>query len=263
MCAQMTHLSALYRPKHPHISPPFLSRPCLQQAVRQNTFAKSISNANYGPWEPDIAGRHVLILRNYAVTLQLEKYTHHRAWEKMLSGVKDIIAAYRHGCNERNCAYSNNRRHPISTPTTNTNIKTYEPAMLTDVASSFSQGPSRNATKQLRSLEQRATPQLPENHSDSQYTRSICYQVPIVIATVYHCIARPSNCALSNDERHAATSASPMTVTHLPIYKSGKLSNAASSLSHRPSRSATKQLRPLEQRATPRLPERSHDIYFA
>ena len=48
-----------------------------------------------------------------------------------------------------------------------------------------------------------------------------------------------------------------------PIYKSVKLSNVASSLSHRPSRSTTKQLRPLEQRATPRLPERSHNIYFA
>ena len=181
----------------------------------------------------------------------------------MLSGVKDIIAAYRHGCNEHNFAYSNNRRHPISTPTTNTYIKTYEPAMLTDVASSLSQGPSRNATKQMRSLEQRATPHLQEIHSSySQHTRSLCYQMPIVVATVYHRIARPSNCALSNDERHAATSASPMTVTHPPMYKSGKLSNAASSLSHRSSRSATKQLRPLEQRATPRLSERSHDLYF-
>ena len=180
----------------------------------------------------------------------------------MLSGVKDIIAAYRHGCNEHNCAYSNNRRHPISTPTTNTYIKTYEPAMLTHVASSLSQSPSRNATKQMRSLEQRATPQLQEIHSYSQHTRSLSYQVPIVVATVYHRIARPSNCALSNDERHAATPASPMNVTHPPIYKSRKLSNAASSLSHRPSRSVTKQLRPLEQRATPRLSERSHDIYF-
>ena len=181
----------------------------------------------------------------------------------MLSGVKYIFAAYRHDCNERNCAYSNNRRHPISTPITNTYIKTYEPAMLTDVASSLSQGPSRDATKLLRPLEQRATPQLQEKHSDSQHTRSICYQVPIVIATVYNRIARPSNCALLNDERHAATSASPITVTHLPIYKRGKLSNAASSLSHRPSRSVTKQLRPLKQRATQRLPERSRDIYFA
>ena len=132
--------------------------------------------------------------------------------------------------------------------------------MLTDVASSLSQGPSRNATKKLRSLEQRATSQLKEKYPYSQHTRSICYQVPIIIVTVYHRIARPSNCALSNDERHAATSASPMTVTRPPIYKSGKLSNVASPLSHCPSRSATKQLCPLKLRATPRLPEHFHDI---
>ena len=138
----------------------------------------------------------------------------------MLSGGEDTIAAYRHSSNERNCAYSNNRRRTISTPkrtsTANTYIKTYEPAMLTDGASSLSQGPSRNATKQLRSLEKRATSQLQKKHSYSQHTRSICYQVPIIIVTVYHRIARPSNCALSNDERHAATSASPMTVAHPP-----------------------------------------------
>ena len=184
----------------------------------------------------------------------------------MISGGKDIIAAYRHSSNERNCAYSNNRRRTISTPTrtptANTYIKTYEPAMLTDVAS-LSQGLSRNSTTQLRSLERRATPQLQEKHSNSQHTRSICYQVPIIIVTVYHRIARPSRCALSNGERHAATSASPMTVTHPPIYESGKLSNVASSLSHRPSRSATKQLCPFKLRATPRLPESSHNIYFA
>ena len=185
----------------------------------------------------------------------------------MLSGGKDIIAAYRHSSNERNCAYPNNRRRtirtPKRTPTANTHIKPYEPAMLTDVASSLSQGPSRNATKQLRSLEQRATSQLQEKCSYSQHTRSKCCQMPIIIVTVYHHIARPSNCALSNDERHATTSAFPMTVTHPPIFRNGKLSNVASSLSHRPSRSAIKHLRPFKLRATPRLPERSHKIYFA
>ena len=168
----------------------------------------------------------------------------------MPPGVKVIIAAYRHGSNERKCTYSNNRRRPIGTPkltlTTDTYIKTYEPAMLTDVASSLSQRLSWNATKQLRTLEQRPTPQLYEKHSDSQHTRSMSYQVPIIIVTVYHRIARRSNFALSNDERHAAISASPVTATNPPIYKRGKLSNVASSLSQRPSRSATKQLRPLE-----------------
>ena len=139
----------------------------------------------------------------------------------------------------------------IVTVVRNVTVPTRTTDMLTGVASSLSQGPLWNATKTLSSLEQRATPQLQEKHFYSQHTRSICYQVPIIIVTVYRLIARPSNCALSNDERHAATSASPMTVTHPPIYKSGKLSNVASSLSHRPSRSVTKQLCPLKLQATP------------
>ena len=61
------------------------------------------------------------------------------------------------------------------------------------------QRPSRNATKQLRPLEQRATSQLQETHSHSQHTRPVCYQVTVVIVTVYHRIARRINCALSND----------------------------------------------------------------
>ena len=77
---------------------------------------------------------------------------------KMLPGVNVVIAAYRHGSNGRNCAYSNNSRHhnstPKRTPVTNTYIKTYEHVvMLLDVASSLSRRPSRNATKQLRALE--------------------------------------------------------------------------------------------------------------
>ena len=75
-------------------------------------------------------------------------------------------------------------------PITNTYIKTYEHVMLSDAASSLSQCPSWNATKQLQ-----------ETHSHSQHTRSICYQVLIIIVTVYHRIARRSNCALSNNDR--------------------------------------------------------------
>ena len=190
---------------------------------------------------PLVLGRRFIYL--------FEKNTPNNAHEKkMRPSVKVIIAEYRHGSNERNCAYSNNRRRTISnlerTPTTNSCIKTYEPAMLTDVASPLSQRPSRNAIKQLRTLEQRSTPQLQEKHS---HTRSICYHVPIIIVTVYHRVARRSNYALSNNERHGATSASPMTVTRLPIYKSGKLSNVASSLSQRTSRSANNQLHSLER----------------
>ena len=113
---------------------------------------------------------------------------------KMLPGVNVVIAAYRHRSNERDCTYSNNNRHHNSTPkrtlVTNTYIKRYEHVMLSNVASSLSQCPLRNATKQLRSLEQRATPQLQETHSHSQHTRPISYQMIVVIATVYHRIAR-------------------------------------------------------------------------
>ena len=58
---------------HPYYYFISLSRPSLQQAVRQNTFANSISNTNYSPWEQDIVGRHAIILCNYAVTPQLEQ----------------------------------------------------------------------------------------------------------------------------------------------------------------------------------------------
>ena len=144
---------------------------------------------------------------------------------KMLPGVNGIIAAYCHGSNQRNCAYSNNSQHynspPKRTPVTDTYIKTYEHVMISDVVSSLSQRLSWNATKQLHPLEQRVTPQLQETHSHSQHTRPMCYHVTIIIVTVYHRIAQRSNCAHSNDKWHAATSASPMTVTHPPIYKSG------------------------------------------
>ena len=113
---------------------------------------------------------------------------------KMLPGVNVIIAAYRHRSNERDCTYSNNNRHHNNTPkrtlVTNTYIKRYEHVMLSNAASSLSQCPLRNATKQLRSLEQRATPQLQETHSHSQHKRPISYQMTVVIATVYHRIAR-------------------------------------------------------------------------
>ena len=99
-----------------------------------------------------------------------------RMRKKLPPSVKVIIAEYRHGSNERNIAYSNNRRRTISnlerTPTTTSCIKTYEPAMLTDVASPLSQRPSRNAIKQLRTLEQRSTPQLQEKHPHSDFLPS-------------------------------------------------------------------------------------------
>ena len=125
--------------------------------------------------------------------------------------------------------------------------------MLSDVASSLSQRPSRIATKQLRALEQQATPRLPET---LPCIYSLAHAIGMLPRTYHHYHStrrgtRPSNYALSNDERPAGALTSPMTRIHLPIYIGGKLSNVASSLSQRPSRIATEQLRTLEQRAAP------------
>ena len=183
---------------------------------------------------------------------------------KVLPGVNVIIAAYRHSSNERNCAYSNDSRHhnstPKRTPATNTYIKMYEHVMLSDVASSMSQRPSRIATKQLRALEQRATPQLQGTHSHSQHMRPI--------GDRHHCHSISSRsatnqlCSLER-ERHAATSASPMTVTRPPIYKSGSCRMSCRHCHSARREARPSKLRPLEPRATPRLPERSHIIYSA
>ena len=93
--------------------------------------------------------------------------------------------------------------------------------MLLDAALSLSQRPSRNASKQLRSLERRATPQLQETHSHSQPTRPICYQVTIIIVAVYHRISATSQLRSLERQRHAAASAPYMTVTPPPIHESG------------------------------------------
>ena len=148
----MGHPSALHRPEYPHISPTFLSCPCLQQAVRQKTHST----------------------RGYQM---LNMHTSSRM-KKMLPGVHVIIAAHRHGSNKRNCAYSNNSRHhnstPKRTPVTNAYIKMYEHVMLSAVASSLSQRPSRNATEQLRSLAQRAAPRLPKTFLCEHLFLSAC-----------------------------------------------------------------------------------------
>ena len=187
---------------------------------------------------------------------------------KILPGVNVVIAAYRHGSNERNWAYSNNRRHhtstPQRTPVTNTYIKTYEHVILSNVASSLSQRPLRNATKQLRSLEQRATPQLTARNTFTLTAhetdtlpcdRRYCHSISSHSATnQLHFLER---------QRHASTSAFLMTVTHLPIYEGGSCR-----MSRRHCHSARREARPskprpLKPRATPRLPERSHIIYSA
>ena len=83
---------------------------------------------------------------------------------------------------------------------------------------------------------------------------SLAHAISMLPRTIHYCHStrrgtRPSNYALSNDELSATALTSPMTLIHPPIYMSGKLSNVASSLSQRPSRIATEQLRALEQRA--------------
>ena len=85
---------------------------------------------------------------------------------------------------------------------------------------------------------------------------SLAHAIGMLPRTYHHChstrlTTRPTNYALSNDERPAAALTSPMALIHPPIYMSGKLSNVVSSLSRRPSRIATEQLRALEQRAAP------------
>ena len=80
---------------------------------------------------------------------------------------------------------------------------------------------------------------------------SLAHVMGMLPQTYHHCHStrrgtRPSNYALSNDERPAAALTSPMTLIHPSIYMNGKQSNAASSLSQRPSRIATEQLRALK-----------------
>ena len=141
-----------------------------------------------------------------------------------------------------NCALSNHELHhgrqnaPISYNPHK--IPMYKNVMLSDVASSLSQRPSRIVTKQLRALEQRATPWLAETLPYKHIFPSACDRY---VATNLSSLSQHSswdaskNYALSNDERPAAALTSPITLIHPPIHMSGKLSNVASSLSQRPS----------------------------
>ena len=126
--------------------------------------------------------------------------------------------------------------------------------MLSDVASSLSQRPSRIAAKELRALEQQAKLRLPETLPYKHIFPSACDRyVATNLSSLAQHVSRDASkyYALSNDEQPAAAFTSPVTLLHPPIYMSGKLSNVASSLSQRPSRIATEQLRALEQRAAP------------
>ena len=126
--------------------------------------------------------------------------------------------------------------------------------MLSDVASSLSQRPSRIAAKQLRALEQRATPRLPETLPYKHIFPNACDRyIAMNLSSLSQHSSRDASkyYDLSNDERPAAALTYPVMLLHPPIYMSGKLSKVASSLSQRPLRIATEQLRALEQRAAP------------
>ena len=175
----------------------------------------------------------------------------------------------RRECDQANCALSNHERHHgcqnASISYIPYKISMYENVMLSDVASSLSQRPSRIATKQLRAFKQRATPRLPETLPYKHIFPSACDRY---VATNLSSLSQHSSrdtskyYALSNDKRSAAALTSPVTFIHPPIYMSGRLSNDASSLSQRLSRIATEQLRALEQRAAPDFQNApSVDIY--
>ena len=124
----------------------------------------------------------------------------------------------RHGARPSNCTLSNNERHhdcqnapPFYIPH---KIPMYEDVMLSNVASSLSQRPSRSATKQLCPLEHRATPRLPETLPHTNIS-SLAHTIGVLPRAHHHYRntrrgARPSNCALSNDKWHAVTLTSPM-----------------------------------------------------
>ena len=92
----------------------------------------------------------------------------------------------------------------------------------------------------LRPLEPRGKHHGCQNRSHTNIY-SLAHVMGMLPRTYHHCHStrrgtRPSNYALSNDERPAAALTSPMTLIHPSIYMSGKQSNVASSLSQRPGR---------------------------
>ena len=134
---------------------------------------------------------------------------------KVLPGVNVIIAASRHNGNECHCAYSNDSRHhnstPKRTPVTNTYIKMYEHVMLSDVASSIHNCTLSNNERHPNCKEHTHTHSTRDRYATGD--RHHCHSISSHSATNQLCFLER--------QRHAATSASPMTVTRPPIYKSG------------------------------------------
>ena len=143
----------------------------------------------------------------------------------MLPGVNIVIAAYRHGSNERNCAYSNNNRHhnstPKRTPVTNTNI--YQDVSARNaigcrviiVTAPVAERDQATALSRIRS----DTPIADRTHTHNKRDR-------YATGDRHHCHSISSHSATNQPcslerQRHAATSDSPMTATRPPIYKSG------------------------------------------
>ena len=134
----MGHPSALHRPEYPHISPPFLSCPCLQQAVRQkSTFAKRIFNAQRTPiiahekkcyQASTLSSQHIITVVTNVIALTrttvdtttappkrtpvtnayyIKTYEHVKCYRMS----RHHYRGARRGTQLSNCALSNNERH--------------------------------------------------------------------------------------------------------------------------------------------------------
>ena len=158
-----------------------------------------------------------------------------------------------------NCAYSNKIRHHNSTP---------KRTPIANIYGVYQHALARNAigcrviivTTSVSDRDQTTAPS--RTTSDTATARNTltltAHETCMLPGDRHHCHSISLHSATHQlrsleRQRHATTSASPVTVTHPSIYKSGRLSNVTSSLSQHPSRSATKQLRTLERRVTSRL----------
>ena len=150
----------------------------------------------------------------------------------MLPGVNVVIAAYRHGINERNCALSNNSRHHDSTPPPPPPPNAPPSRIhISRRMSTYCYWMSRHHCHGARRGTRPSNCALSNNKRHlncKKYTHTHTHSTRDRYATGdrHHCHSISSHsatnqmCSLER-QRHAATSASPMTATRPPIYKSG------------------------------------------
>ena len=146
--------------------------------------------------------------------------------KKVLPGVNVIIAASRHSSNECHCAYSNDSRHHNSTPKRTPITNTY---LYQDVSAHNAIGcrvvivTAPVANRDQVTARSRTTSYTPTARNTLTLT---AHETDMLPGDRYHCHSISSHSATSQPcsverQRHAATSDSPMTATHPPIYKSG------------------------------------------